>query len=62
LTSLDFIKLKKLPLALIERGAKLPNKSLSAIIHGKRKMPLKHEKRVCEFLVGYGFESPVTAI
>jgi len=55
MTSLDFIKLKKLPLALIERGAKLPNKSLSAIIHGKRKLPLKHEKRVCEFLVGYGF-------
>jgi len=55
MTSLDFIKLKKLPLALIEREAKLPNKSLSAIVHGKRKLPRKHEKSINKFLEGYGF-------
>jgi len=55
MTSLDFIKLKKLPLSLIEREAGLPNKSLSAIIAGKRKMPPKHEKSINKFLEGYGF-------
>jgi len=57
MTSLDFIKLKKLPLALIERGAELPKNSLSRIINGKRKLPLKHEKSVIKFLEGYGFKS-----
>jgi len=55
MTSLDFIKLKKLPLALIERGAELPKNSLSRIVSGKRKLPRKHEKSINKFLEGYGF-------
>jgi hypothetical protein len=56
MTILDFIKDRKLPLSLIERGAELPKNSLSRIVSGKRKLPRKHEKRVCKFLEGYGFK------
>lgn len=56
MTILDFIKDRKLPFSLIERGAELPKNSLSRIVSGKRKMPRKHEKSVCKFLEGYGFK------